>query len=988
MVNGFLRIKNDKMEDIAGKLRNYGFKGEIWEEEEKLILYATDASIYRKKPLLVVFPENKDDIKTLIRFANSNKVPVIPRGTGTSLAGQVVGEAIIADISKKFRRIVEINTDEKYAVVEPGVIRDELNKELEKYGLMFGPETSTSNRATIGGMFGNNSSGARSLRLGTTRQSIISVKVVLSNGEEAEFGPVTRPEYEEKLKHETLEGEIYRKFDSLFTDKDFVKEVEANYPDKSLHRRNTGYPLDELAFSEIYDKNSNKEFNIAKFLSGTEGTLAFAYEIKVKLFDLPPAKKLLIASHFDKFDEIFDANIEILKFKPYAIELIDDKILKLTEKNINQNKNRFFIKGNPKAVLLTEIAADTEEELYKNAEEIINHLETQGLGYYHGIVEQKDISRVWELRKAGLGVLSNLKGDKKPVGFIEDTAVSPYKLKDFVADIDKMLNDNGLECVYYAHIGSGELHLRPVLSIKDKKGVELMHKVALQTAEIVKKYNGSLSGEHGDGLLRSEFIPLMYGNKIYESFKQIKATWDPSGIFNPGKIVDAPSMTENLRYSDYNPAKINTVFSYDATGSLIATAEKCNGSADCRKNIVSGGVMCPTYMATGDENFTTRARANTIREYLTHGPLTNEKLKKIIAILSFCLSCKSCKSECPSGVDITKMKADLYQLYYDRFHAPLRNFLVANIATFQALGSKMPFLYNFVVSHKPFSALLKSALKFAPERELPKISNETWIKWYKKHKNKLPCGGGKKKVLLFVDEFTNYLDAGIGKATTELLCKLGYEVELSKPLVSGRTYLSKGFVRKTKAIARNNIEYLTRYVERGYVVVGIEPSAILTLRDEYIDLADEEIKTSAEKLAKVTFTVDEFLFNEKNEGNVDSSLFKQDKLKILLHTHCYQKVLSDPKYTEEVLKLLPNASVKVINAGCCGMAGSFGYEKEHYELSVKIGNLSVLKEVKRSSETTIIAAPGTSCREQIKHGTSRKPVHPVVILNEMCDSSI
>ncbi len=969
-------------EELKTRLRESGFKGDIWTEEEKLVLFATDASIYKIMPLCVVFPEDKDDIKVLIRFAYKNKVPVIPRGTGTSLAGQVVGKAVIADISKHFRKILEINREEKYAVVQPGVIRDELNRELEKYGLMFGPETSTSNRATIGGMFGNNSSGSRSLKLGTTRQSIISVKVVLSNGEEAEFGPLTPEEYKRKLELNTLEGEIYRKFDAILSDAENRKEIDGQYPDKSIHRRNTGYPLDELASSSLFNPSAAEPFNVAKFLCGTEGTLAFAYEIKVKLFDLPPQHKLLIASQFENFYDVFDANVEILGFEPYAVELIDDKLLKLTEGNINQNKNRFFIKGNPKAVLITEIAENTIAALQKRAEEIISHLKNKNLGYYHSIIEEKDISKVWDLRKAGLGVLSNMKSDAKPVGFIEDTAVSPYVLKDYIADIDKMLNKYGLECVYYAHIGSGELHLRPVLNIKKDEDVQIMHKVASETAVIVKKYRGSLSGEHGDGLLRSEFIPVMLGRKVYEWIVDIKRTWDPANIFNPGKITDTPPMTQNLRYANYNPAKLKTLFRYPQTGSLLHTAEKCNGSADCRKNIVSGGVMCPTYMATGDENFTTRARANTIREYLTSGPLTKEKLKKIVAILSFCLSCKSCKSECPSGVDITKMKADLYQMYYDKFHAPLRNILIANIVKIQAVASHFPALYNFVINNGFFSSLIKKMTGFAEERTLPSISPVTWVKWHKRHIKRPVNGQNEKKVLLFADEFTNYLDAHIGIAASELLVKLGYAPDITKPVTSGRTYLSKGFVRKAKALVKRNIKYLYPFVEQGYLIVGIEPSAILTLRDEYVDLSEGADIEKAEKIKANTYTIDEFLYNEVQEGTISPDNFTEASTNIVLHTHCYQKVLSDSKYTEYILKLIPGAKVKLIKSGCCGMAGSFGYEKEHYELSLKIANLSVVPEIKASPEDkTVIAAPGTSCREQIGHTTKRVALHPVEILN-------
>jgi len=690
---------------------------------------------------------------------------------------------------------------------------------------------------------------------------------------------------------------------------------------------------------------------------------------------------LLIASQFDNFYDVFDANLEILKFNPYAIELIDDKILKLTEDNINQNKNRFFIKGNPKAVLITEIAENDKEKVYNEANKIINYLKIKNLGYYHTIIEEKDIPKVWDLRKAGLGVLSNMKSDAKPIGFIEDTAVSPSVLKEYIADIDVMLKKHNLECVYYAHIGSGELHLRPVLNIKQQKDVELMHKVATETATIVKKYKGSLSGEHGDGLLRSEFIPLMLGEKVYKWLCEIKHTWDPSNIFNPGKIVNFLPMTENLRYDNYNPASIKTIFRYDQTGSIIKAVEKCNGSADCRKNIVSGGVMCPTYMATGDERFTTRARANIIREYLTSGYLTKEKLKKIIELLSFCLSCKSCKAECPSGVDITKIKADLYQVYYDKFRAPLRNFVIANMVKIQSLASHCPPAYNFIVNNKFFSSLIKKMLGFTEKRDLPNISSVTWVKWFKRRVEKSINKSKNKKILLFADEFTNYIDAHVGIAATELLIKLGYAPEITKPLTSGRTYLSKGFVRKAKALVRRNIKYLYNFAKNGYFIVGIEPSAILTLRDEYIDLVDDEDIEKAKVIKDNTFTIDEFLYNEFLSNRISSHHFKESEATITLHTHCYQKVLSDAKYTEYILRMIPGINVNVITAGCCGMAGSFGYEKEHYDLSLKIADLSVVPQIKQMDENNVVAAPGTSCREQISHTTGKLALHPVEILN-------
>ncbi|MCD6366524.1 MAG: FAD-binding protein, partial [Bacteroidales bacterium] len=915
------------------------FKGEIWTEERHRLIYATDASIYRELPKAVFFPKDKIDIIRIIEFATDNEVSIIPRGAGTSLAGQVVGDGLIVDISRYMTEIIEVDESNRTVRVQPGVIRDKLNLLLKDYGLYFGPETSTSNRATIGGMVGNNSSGAGSLRYGTTRESVVSVKVLLSNGEDVEFCPVTRREIEEKAKARTLEGKIYWQFLEFLTDEAVLQEIEKQFPDRSLHRRNHGYSLDVLAESEAFS-GSDKLFNIARFLTGSEGTLAFIYEIKLQLFPVSPKYKRLIITSFNDFSKVFAANLELLKFKPYAIELMDDKVLELTEKNPTQQKNRQLIQGNPKAVLITEIADDDEQQLEKWTKEIISRLKEKHLGDFYNVLSGADIPKIWDLRKAGLGVLYNMKGDAKPIGFIEDTAIPPEQLGEYVKEVDNYLNEKKLSCIYYAHIGAGELHLRPILNLKKASDVTLMKEVALKIAKIVKKYNGSLSGEHGDGRLRSEFIPLMLGKKLYSIFKDIKHTWDENSIFNPGKKTDFLPMETGLRYAVWQQeVGIPTVFDFSESDGILRAAERCNGSGDCRRFPEAGGVMCPSFKATGREDYTTRARANIVREYLTKekNRLTKGAFYEIWQLYSSCLSCKACKSECPSTVDITKMKAELLQMSYDKFGIPLKSRLIANIEKINRWGMIFPAGYNFFVSNKLTGYLIKKMLGFAPQRQLPRLYKISLRKWIDKNfmayfLEHFPKGESKATVNFFVDEFTNYQDVPVGIAAIKLLVRLGYQINFPFHLSSGRTYLSKGFVRIAKKIAVVNITLLDAVVDATTPLVGIEPSAILTFRDEYVDLADDKDKDTARQLAKNSFTIDEFLYAEMQKGNISETDFKETNQKILVHTHCYQKALSNPAKTVALLNLPKGTQVEEVKSGCCGMAGSFGFEKEHYNL--------------------------------------------------------
>ncbi|MBN2663560.1 MAG: FAD-binding oxidoreductase [Bacteroidales bacterium] len=941
-------------------------------------IYATDASAYREIPVAVAFPENENDLIQLIQQAKNDKTSLIPRGAGTSLAGQVVGSGIVVDISKTMTKILEINTKDKWVRVQPGVILSELNRYLFQHGLFFGPETSTANRVTLGGMVGNNACGLHSLVYGSTRDHLLEVKVVLSDGSKVVFGELSKQQFEQKLKLKSLEGDIYRKFYEVLSNDENLNLINENYPSKNLKRRNTGYALDFIANTEIFSK-SDKKINLSKLIAGSEGTLAFIYEIKLNIVPLPPKNKALVCVHFNKLQQAFYANLIALKYNPSAVELMDKKILDLTKDNTEQRKNRFFVQDEPEAILIVEFNSDSKDEILEKVEQMEQQMRDNSLGYAFPVIWENNIKKVWDLRRAGLGVLSNIPGDERPVSLVEDTAVDVNVLPQYLEEFDEIMQKYNLSCVYHAHIGSGELHLRPLLNLKKSSDVELFHTIGYEVAKLVKKYNGSLSGEHGDGRLRGEFIPLMYGDKIYDFFKQIKQTFDPENVFNPGKIVDTPPMNSSLRFvAEKETPKIKTLFDFSNTGGFLRAAEKCNGSGDCRKTENAGGAMCPSFQATKNEWNSTRARANILREFITYGTKTNSlNYKEIYDVLDTCLSCKACKSECPSNVDITKLKAEFLQHYYDQNGVSLRSRMIANFPILNKLMAIMPNFSSWILNTS-FSKVFTSKIGFAKEREIPAVK-KSLNKRYKKlndYKNY------KQKVYLFNDEFTNLNDPDIGIKAIILLNKLGYEVIIPKHIESGRTYLSKGFVRKAKKVINQNIVYLKDIVSDKTPIIGIEPSAILTFRDESIDLAYPELKPDAEKIAKNSLLFDEFLSNEIDAGNIKSEQFTTEAKKIKFHGHCYQKALASTDVTKKILSLPKNYVVEEIKSGCCGMAGSFGYEKEHYELSMKVGELVLFPAVRNSGVDEEIVALGTSCRHHIKHGTDKNAKHPAEILYE------
>ena len=956
--------------------------GDLYTDKKTRILYATDASAYRELPLAVARPKDKEDLKKLVAFANEHKTSIIPRTAGTSLAGQVVGNGIVVDISKYFTQILELNIEEHWVKVQPGVILDELNMFLKPHGLFFGPETSTASRCMIGGMVGNNACGSHSIIYGTTRDHTLATKVILSDGEEVEFKSLSKNDFQEKIEGNNLENKIYQHINNILSNQDNQKEIRKEFPDKSIYRRNTGYAIDLLLESQPFTKTEN-QFNFANLICGSEGTLGFITEIKLDLVEIPPKEIAVVAVHFKSKEEAFKANLVALKHNPGAVEMMDNTILNLTKGNRNQLKNRFFVDGDPGAIMIIEFTRHSIAEINKDCEDLIADLKQSGYGYYFPIIYGDDTKKVWALRKAGLGVLSNMEGDAKPVSIIEDTAVNVEKLPDYMDDFKKILEKHKLKCVYHAHIGSGELHLRPILNLKDSKDVKMFRTIGVEIAHLVKKYNGSMSGEHGDGRVRGEFIPIVIGEKNYKLLQELKTVWDPNHIFNPGKIVDVPSMTSFLRYeADRKEREIETIFDFSKVGGILRATEKCNGSGDCRKTEKSGGTMCPSYMATRNENDVTRARANILREFLTTSDKKNPfDHKEIKEVMDLCLSCKACKTECPSSVDVAKLKAEFLQHYYDAHGIPLRSRLIAYITEINKLGSMVPGIFNFFMGNKTFSSFVMRIIGFAPQRSMPLLAKKTMKQWMNKYIKELSHKTDSiGKVYLFNDEFTNFNDTDIGIKAVQLLTRLGYEVVIPKHIDSGRTYLSKGLLRKAKTIAIKNVNYLKDIISDKSPLIGIEPSAILSFRDEYPELVGDKLKDIATELGKNALMIDEFLKREIENGNITKEQFTDKEQKIKLHGHCQQKAVASTDPTKFLLSFPKNYSVEEISSGCCGMAGSFGYEKEHYEVSMKMGELVLFPAVREAGENVLISASGTSCRHQIKDGTGKQALHPVEIL--------
>ena len=953
------------------------------------IAYATDASAYREMPLAVAYPKDEEDLRWLLDEARKRHTHLIPRAGGTSIAGQVVGNGIVVDVSRYMNAILEVNPEQRWVRVQPGVVRDELNLALRPYGLFFSPETSTSNRCCIGGMVGNNSCGTHSLIYGSTRHHVIGLRIMLADGSIHGVGQLAAPDEQPSELYQAVLNQLQ----TWQADPSVVALLREHFPDTSLQRRSCGYALDEAlnAQSAIYNNQSSISnklgLNLCSLITGSEGTLCLVTEIMLSLDPIPPAHKIAVCQFLNHIDEAWQANLEALQQHPVAVELIDGKILQLAKDNpaAAQHMQVLGLDPNhlPAAILVSEFWTDSTTISNNQSSTFVD----------------SQVDAIWALRKAGLGVLTGMDGDAKPVGVIEDTAVAPERLAAYIADFRAMLDQLNLDCVYYGHISTGELHLRPILNLKDPQDRIKFRQVAQATAELVKKHHGSLSGEHGDGRLRGEFIPLVYGPDVYDLFCQLKRTWDPDSLLNMGKIVNTPPMDASLRYDSitYPRRGGNTDEErrnssrplikqsgnqpYELAVSTIERVERCNGSADCRKSIAMGGLMCPTYKMSRDEILSTRARANILREKLTRDPhgITSAEVQ---AVLDSCLACKGCKSDCPSNVDMTALRSELLQIQHQIKGTPFRSWMVARMAAIERIGSLVPSIYNWCATNPFISSIIKRIVRFSPHRHIPTIARHSMRKQINHQSSIINnqytiCNNKSQIVYLFADEFTSLHEPELGLHFAQLLTALGYQVIVPKHVESGRAAISKGCLTLATKYAKRNIDLLAPIITPDTPLIGIEPSCILSFRDEYPRLVDDP---RARSLARNCFLYDEWLMHEVQHGRISSDNFNQVQQTIYLHGHCHQKALVGIQPTADCLRLT-GADVHIIPSSCCGMAGSFGYEQEHYDTSMAIGE-SVLFPAVRTAKG-IVCAPGTSCRQQILDGTGVHALHPIEVLYQL-----
>jgi len=938
-------------------------------------LYANDASMYEEIPQAVAFPRNAEDLQFLVRWAAKNEMPITARAAGTSLAGQTTGGGLIVDTSRYMTGITDLDVDGHSIWVEPGVIRDSLNDFVAPYGLLYGPDTSTTNRCMVGGMIGNNSAGNFSVKYGSTRDHVIALDTILSDGSRVEFGPLSNEELDEKLALPTFEGTIYREMVAIILE--HRDAIVANSPHLDIKRRNTGYALDRLCHMEPFEPGG-EPFNLAKMLCGSEGTLALTVKAKVNLEPLPKFNVLII-SQFEDLYEALELTALCVQHKPAAVELVDDVVLNATKGNIALSRNRFFLQGEPRCILVTQLDGDDWDLLVEQGMALIEEIKTTGKGYHHSLMTDPDEKRrVWDLRKAGLGLLMGLLTENRSPEFVDDTAVRVQDLPNYIRDFEQIMQKYKTSSVYYAHASVGELHLRPSIDVKSQEGLDKMKSIAAEVAEIIRKYRGSFSGEHGDGRIRAPFLELVLGREMVALFERVKEVWDAGQLLNPNKIIHPKPMDEDLRFGpDYHMAKIDTVFKWRKEGGFDMALEACNGAGVCRKLVASGGTMCPSYRATFEERDVTRGRANIFRQLFAGHAAEAFGSEELKDALSLCLSCKACKSECPANVDMARMKAEFWHGYHQRHGTPWAHQFFGNPGVLYPLAMITPGLTNIIAGSSLGKMAMRRWIGVHPKRSLPKFAAKSFRS--KLRQEHLPGSVATRgQVMLMVDLFNDVHDPDVAMSAKKVLEHLGYEVHVSDHAEAGRTHISKGLLDKAKEIAVRNIRYLHEYVSKGISIVGLEPSEILTLRDEYLDLCDDVDLEAAKSVAQNSFMIEEFLLLDGNRPMLKERFDAGGKA-VMVHGHCHAKALVGMSAMMEVLSevgYLPTDS----GAGCCGMAGSFGYEEETYEISMQVGEQTLFPAVRSLDQGMLICAHGFSCRHQIADGTGRKAEHPAVLV--------
>ena len=959
----------EMVEDLRGLV-----SGEVRFDKMSRALYSTDASIYKIEPVGIVIPRTAEDVIAVVETANRYGVSVLPRGGGTSLGGQTVGHSIVMDFSKYMNDVIEVNEEEQWIRTQPGIVLDVLNHRLRDKGLLFAPDPSTSNRGNVGGALGNNSCGAHSIMWGKTVDNVHDLDVVLSNGKTARFGPLDGAGLEAKMRSEGLAGDIYSRL--LEIGEANRDEIIARYP--KIQRRVSGYNLDEFV--------GGMGFDMARFVVGSEGTLVTITEAKLKLVPTPKVTGLGVL-HCNDIIQSMEATVVALDVQPAAVELIGSMIIRQAKANLAYARITDFIEGDPEALLAIEIAGDSGEEVRSRMDHLGSVLESRNLGYtFLKLMRPEDQEKVWDVRKAGLGLMMNVPGDAKPLPFVEDCAVSPEHLPDFVRRFDEIVTSNGTRAGYYGHASVGCLHIRPLINLKDQEGVDRMVSIAEEIGDLVLEYGGSMSGEHGDGLVRSWFNRKMFGEQLYSAFRDVKQAFDPNGIMNPGKIVDAQPMTENLRIGpDYRPLSLDTGFSFREEGSFAHGIEMCNGQGACRK--VLGGTMCPSYMVTREEEHSTRGRANALRAAMS-GALPPDSLtsKRLYDVLDLCLECKGCAAECPSNVDMAKLKYEFLNRYHAANGFPLRNQLFGNIAAVSRWGSFFAPVSNWINGLTPVRRMMEQQVGIDRRRRLPPFASQTFVQWFKARGGspsesaaEAPGKPDRGQVVLFTDTFTNYNHPELGRAAVKVMEALGYQVVVPPVRCCGRPMLSKGMMDSARENARYNVDGIHPYVESGAMLVGIEPSCILSFSDDYTDLTGVD-PDKAKSIAANTMLVEQFVDYAIGQGadlNLDDSRLPE---KILLHGHCHQKALVGTGPAMRVLESIDGCEPTEIESGCCGMAGSFGFEAEHYDISMQIGEMSLFPAIRDHDGDFVVVAEGVSCRQQIAQGTGKRARHLVEVL--------
>jgi FAD/FMN-containing dehydrogenase/Fe-S oxidoreductase len=948
--------------DLERELRAV-VEGEVRFDDYSRLLYSTDASMYQVEPIGVVMPRTADDVRAVLALANRYNVPVLPRGGGTSLAGQAVNHAVVLDFSKFMNRVLEVNEEELWCRVQPGLVQDELNGHVRPLGLLFGPDTSTSNRATIGGMCGNNSAGSHSIAYGKTLDHVLELRCLLADGAEVVLRDLTPAELEARCRGNGLEGQVYREVRRIVGQ--HADEIRARYP--TIMRRVSGYNLDELV--------KPAPFGLHRLAVGSEGTLVVVVEMKMRLVVRPPHTALDVV-HYRTLEEALESSSDILTTDPYAVELTDKMILDLARANIEQRQRMGFVQGDPAAIMIVEYAGESEAEVRAKVEAFEALRARKGIGYHgHRAFEPAEQQSIWKLRKSGLGLLLGMKGDKKPIAFVEDTAVEPAKLPAFIARFREILGRHDAAAGYYGHCSVGCLHIRPLINLKDAAEIRKMQRIAEEITALVLEFGGALSGEHGDGRARSPFNEALYGPLLYDAFRQVKRAFDPKGLLNPGNIVDAPPMTEHLRYgAGYKTWEPATLLDFSAQGGFAAAVEMCNGIGVCRKKLE--GTMCPSYMATLDEEHSTRGRANALRAVLSgRAPAADFTGRRLYEVLDLCLECKACKAECPANVDMAKLKYEFLAHYYRQHGLPLRNRIFGHIHRLARFGSALAPLSNRLARSAPHRWLLERLAGIDGRRPLPAFARVSFERWFARHR---PEGGGERgTVALFHDTFNTYQTPDVAIAATRFLEAAGYRVVLPERRCCGRPMISKGMLTEARDLAAWNVSRLVGLARQGWPIVGLEPSCLLTLRDEYVDLLRSE---DARAVAGKSVLLEEFLRAEFAAGRKPAFAPAAGRA-ALLHGHCHQKALVGTGPTVAVLEAA-GYQVSEVDAGCCGMAGSFGFEAEHYDLSLQIANRRLVPAVKAAGPDVAICAPGISCRQQIEHTTGRTPRHPAQLLWE------